>query len=408
MTFSPDGRLLATRGWADSVKIWDVATKQLVASLAGGGATLQRNGPLAFSPDGKTLAVGAGNTITLVDLASHQVTLTLKGHTGTVWSLAFSPDGNTLASGSTDGTVRLWHAATLPELDPLQVVLRGAADRTVALQWRPVPSAIGYRVYRGPAGVPPQAVARLTAQPVDRVSFTDRGPGLINGRSLTYAVAPVYRQAAGRIEEGPRVTFPAIPAATPPGFVGYSINEGPRSGWVLFDRPTGTLTLFGSGADIWDTADAFYYLCSPVIGDFQLTVEALTRPMTTDVWAQAGPMARETLDPGGRHCMLVVNAAQGLQFKWRTIPNDGTDFGYADLIPTAQLKMPITLRLTRRGSLVFAAYSRDGGRRFQSAGEPYELNPPVPDTLYAGLAITAHNALKTTRATFRGLELRQP
>jgi hypothetical protein len=139
-----------------------------------------------------------------------------------------------------------------------------------------------------------------------------------------------------------------------------------------------------------------------------MTVEAVTRPTTTDVWAQAGLMARESLDPGARHCTLVIPAAQGLQFKWRTTPNDGTDHGYKDLISGAQLKVPITLQLTRRGSLVFAAYSRDGGRRFQPAGEPYEFNPPVPRTLYAGLAITAHNALKTTRALFRRLELRRP
>src|SRR5438128_1740044 len=41
---------------------------------------------------------------------------TLKGHTGTVWSVAFSPDGTTLASGTgehnTPGEVTLWVVAT--------------------------------------------------------------------------------------------------------------------------------------------------------------------------------------------------------------------------------------------------------------------------------------------------------
>ena len=40
------------------------------------------------------------------DLAAGQVKSTLKGHTGTVYSVAISPDGQTIVSGSGDNTVR--------------------------------------------------------------------------------------------------------------------------------------------------------------------------------------------------------------------------------------------------------------------------------------------------------------
>ncbi|MCK7627977.1 WD40 repeat domain-containing protein [Streptomyces sp. RS10V-4] len=68
---------------------------------------------VAFSPDGRTLATGAGDdTIRLWSLAdpAHPVPLgrPLTGHTDWVYWLQFSPDGHTLASASRDRTARLW------------------------------------------------------------------------------------------------------------------------------------------------------------------------------------------------------------------------------------------------------------------------------------------------------------
>src|SRR6202012_2358134 len=41
-----------------------------------------------------------------------RLTQPLSGPANTVYSIAFSPNSATLAPASTDGTVRLWHAAT--------------------------------------------------------------------------------------------------------------------------------------------------------------------------------------------------------------------------------------------------------------------------------------------------------
>jgi WD40 repeat protein len=68
---------------------------------------------VAFSPDGKILAIGdTSGTIRLYRVTDFQQLLTCQGHTSWVVSLAFSPDGTTLASGSSDCTVRLWNAST--------------------------------------------------------------------------------------------------------------------------------------------------------------------------------------------------------------------------------------------------------------------------------------------------------
>ena len=64
---------------------------------------------MAFSPDGRTLAVtGHDPSVVLWDVEKRTRVATLTGHTGPVRSVVFSPDGRTLATASADETVRLW------------------------------------------------------------------------------------------------------------------------------------------------------------------------------------------------------------------------------------------------------------------------------------------------------------
>jgi WD40 repeat protein len=63
---------------------------------------------VTFSPDGKTLATsGEDGTARLWDLSGKELAQ-LKGHQGSVRSVSFSPDGKTLATSGSDGTARLW------------------------------------------------------------------------------------------------------------------------------------------------------------------------------------------------------------------------------------------------------------------------------------------------------------
>jgi WD40 repeat protein/serine/threonine protein kinase len=121
VVFSPDGKSLAACGEQDPV-IWDVATRQKRLSCP---SASHFGAGLAYSPDGKRLAMGSIEGILEVwDAGTGQKLQTLKGHRGHVRMVAFSPDGTSLASSGDDGTVRVWDTAG--QCDPLSVLKDGS------------------------------------------------------------------------------------------------------------------------------------------------------------------------------------------------------------------------------------------------------------------------------------------
>ena len=128
VTWSADGRWLATGDTRAMVRVWDARRRTLHGTSTGGMTDL------ALSPDGKLLAVtlehaNPGGGLELRSVPSLEVVRTVKVPTGTVGR--FSPDGRSLVYGDRGG--RIWTLDTRtwrPRGRPLEI---GAAVLGVAL-----------------------------------------------------------------------------------------------------------------------------------------------------------------------------------------------------------------------------------------------------------------------------------
>ncbi len=87
---------------------------------------------IAYSPDGKQLALAASIGIWFYDTDTYKPLSLLTGHTNSVRSVEYSADGKILASGSNNGTIRLWDPQTTKNIAVLTGHQNGVTDIAIS------------------------------------------------------------------------------------------------------------------------------------------------------------------------------------------------------------------------------------------------------------------------------------
>jgi WD40 repeat protein len=174
--FSGDGRLLAGRlgivagkraGAIDTLAVWEVASGSVLARFPRAGVISE----VAFSPDSRRIALVDGQGVRVHDLVTGKAVARFEapdvaceppigGVTSGGGPLAFAPDGKTLATGHRDGSVTLWSVPQLP------ASARAAAEKREKL-WADLASptaATGRAAVERLMGDPEEAIALLKAR----------------------------------------------------------------------------------------------------------------------------------------------------------------------------------------------------------------------------------------------------
>jgi regulation of enolase protein 1 (concanavalin A-like superfamily) len=177
-------------------------------------------------------------------------------------------------------------------------------------------------------------------------------------------------------------------------FTGANIGPVSLPGSVIVE--TNGWRVSGAGRDIGGSEDQCHFAWREETGDFDFAVR-IAGMDPTDVWAKAGLMVRESLDPGGAFAAVFASPTLSGCFMQSRAMSGG-----ASAAPTGgfPINFPETwLRLKRQADRI-TAYAGLNSENWEALGS-VSLNST--NASYFGLAVTSHNTNAVCTAEFRDL-----
>ena len=140
---SRDGRLFASAGTDQLIRVWSSQNGQLLRTLQ---PPTGRIGAIAFSPvDDRLASAHSDGEIRLWNPLQHDHVLREFSHGNGLILVRFSPSGDQLLSGGSKGTVRLWHVGSGEMMDDLTRGTTAVRD----LRFSPSGDSIGILQHTG-------------------------------------------------------------------------------------------------------------------------------------------------------------------------------------------------------------------------------------------------------------------
>ncbi len=242
----------------------------------------------------------------------------------------------------------------------------------VNLSWTASSGATSYNIKRSTTKGGPYTTIKTG---VIGTSYTDAA-AVVNGTVYYYVVSAVKSGLeSANSNENSAFPFVALPSPSSSKDIGAVGDTGGAS------FANNKVTLAGSGADIWETADEFQYAYQSAYGDCAVIARVVS-VQNTDIWAKAGVMIRETLTPGSEHASMFITPGNGAAFQSRT--NTG---GISLNVNTTGIVAPYWVAVVRTGN-TFTGYISPNGSTWTTVGSKTIV---MGANVYIGLAVTSHN-----------------
>jgi regulation of enolase protein 1 (concanavalin A-like superfamily) len=164
------------------------------------------------------------------------------------------------------------------------------------------------------------------------------------------------------------------------------------AGSASYDASTGTYTLGGAGADIWNTADGFQFAFATLTGDGSYVARVASMANFAN-YGKAGIMMRSSLDPGSAYAIAFLTPQGTVNFEQRSSSGASS----TAVASKGTFSAPVWLKLTRTGNS-FAVYYGTNGTTWTQLGATATI--PMGSTVYAGMIASSHSSSQLATATF--------
>lgn len=177
-----------------------------------------------------------------------------------------------------------------------------------------------------------------------------------------------------------------------------SVGQTTSGSTAQYDGAKGDYRVTGGGANVWGTADAFYFVWKKASGDVTLTADVQWVGTSSAEHRKALLMVRQSLDPGSAYADAVSHGNGLTSLQFRGAANEQT---YQVM---TQVEGTVRLRIERKESR-YTMYAGKPGEELKMVG-PVEY-VGMKDPVYVGLGVCSHEATTLETAIFSNVKIEE-